>query len=107
MLEARSSVLFNLAIAYSEGLCDHERALFSLRSCLRIRKEILGEDHILCAETMMKIGDSLFARSEYQDATEYYSSTLLLIQKVSNWIAMVTVYLMEMIRNLIPLLVIL
>lgn len=55
MVEIVAAILFNVGVVYSE-MNDFERSLGSLKQCLRIRGALHGEDHLLYAQTIQKIG---------------------------------------------------
>lgn len=55
-VEVVAGILYNIGVVYSE-MNEYEQALDSLKQCLRIRGTIHGEEHILYAQTIQKIGD--------------------------------------------------
>jgi tetratricopeptide (TPR) repeat protein len=55
-VEVVAGILHNIGVVYSE-MNEYEQALDSLKQCLRIRGTIHGEEHILYAQTIQKIGD--------------------------------------------------
>ena len=75
MVELVAGLLYNIAIVYAE-LQDYDMALSSLKQCLRIRAAIHGEEHILYAQTIQKIGDIFLAMSDYHEAIESYDWAL-------------------------------
>ena len=75
MVELVAGLLFNIAIVYAE-MQDYDMALSSLKQCLRIRGAIHGEEHILYAQTIQKIGDVFLAMSDYHEAIESYDWAL-------------------------------
>jgi len=71
MVEFVAAILFNVGVVFSE-LNEYEKALASLKQCLRIRGAIHGEEHILYAQTIQKIGDIFLGMSDYNEALESY-----------------------------------
>jgi tetratricopeptide (TPR) repeat protein len=75
MVELVAGLLYNIAVVNTE-MHEYELALGSLKQCLRIRGAIHGEEHILYAQTIQKIGDVFLAMSDYQEAMESYDWAL-------------------------------
>jgi len=75
MVEIVAAILFNVGVVYAE-MTDYERSLGSLKQCLRIRGALHGEDHLLYAQTIQKIGDVFLMMSDYHEAMESYNWAL-------------------------------
>jgi tetratricopeptide (TPR) repeat protein len=75
MVELVAGILYNVGSAYAE-LNEYEQALGSLKQCLRIRGAIHGEEHILYAQTIQKIGDIFLQMSDHHEAMESYNWAL-------------------------------
>lgn len=75
MVELVAGILYNVGVVNAEML-EYEHALVSLKQCLRIRGAIHGEEHILYAQTIQKIGDVFLAMSDYHEAMESYNWAL-------------------------------
>ncbi|KAL7564243.1 hypothetical protein ACA910_012270 [Epithemia clementina (nom. ined.)] len=76
MVEVVAGVLFNVGVVYAQRTDGFDQALSALKQCLRIRGAIHGEDHILYAQTIQKIGDIFWAMSDYSEAMESYNWAL-------------------------------
>jgi tetratricopeptide (TPR) repeat protein len=74
-VEVVAGILYNIGVVYSE-MNEYEKALDSLKKCLRIRGTIHGEEHILYAQTIQKIGDIFLGMSDYHEAMESYNWAL-------------------------------
>jgi tetratricopeptide (TPR) repeat protein len=75
MVELVAGLLYNIAVVNTE-MHEYDFALGSLKQCLRIRGAIHGEEHILYAQTIQKIGDVFLAMSDYHEAMESYDWAL-------------------------------
>jgi tetratricopeptide (TPR) repeat protein len=75
MVELVAGLLYNIAVVNTE-MHEYDLALGSLKQCLRIRGAIHGEEHILYAQTIQKIGDVFLAMSDYHEAMESYDWAL-------------------------------
>ena len=75
IIESVAAILFSSGVVYTE-MSEYEKALESLQQCLRIRGAIHGEEHILYAQTIQKIGDVFLAMSDYNEAMESYEWAL-------------------------------
>lgn len=75
MVEIVAAILFNVGVVYAE-MNDYERSLGSLKQCLRIRGALHGEEHLLYAQTVQKIGDVFLSMSDYHEAMESYNWAL-------------------------------
>ena len=74
-VEVVAGILYNVGVVYAE-MNEYEKALDSLKQCLRIRGTIHEEKHILYAQTIHKIGDIFLAMSDYHEAMESYNWAL-------------------------------
>lgn len=75
MVELVAGILYSVGSVYCE-MHEYEQALGSLKQCLRIRGAIHGEEHILYAQTIQKIGDIFLAMSDYHEAMESFNWAL-------------------------------
>ena len=75
MVEIVAAILFNVGVVYSE-MNDYERALGSSKQCLRIRGALHGEEHLLYAQTIQKIGDVFLMMCDYHEAMNSYNWAL-------------------------------
>lgn len=75
MVEVVAAIQLNVGVVYAE-MNELEQALGSLKQCLRIRGAIHGEEHILYAQTIQKIGDIFLGMSDYHEAMESYNWAL-------------------------------
>jgi tetratricopeptide (TPR) repeat protein len=75
MVELVAGILFNVGVLYAE-MNEYEKSLGALKQCLRIRGAIHGEEHILYAQTIQRIGDVFLAMSDYHEAMESYNWAL-------------------------------
>jgi tetratricopeptide (TPR) repeat protein len=82
MVELVAGILYGVGSVYCE-MHEYEQALGSLKQCLRIRGAIHGEEHILYAQSIQKIGDIFLAMSDYHEATESYNWALDVMVRVS------------------------
>ena len=71
LVEFVAAILFNVGVVYAQ-LNEYEQALATLQQCLRIRGAIHGEEHILFAQTIQRIGDLFLDMSDYTEATASY-----------------------------------
>ncbi|KAL3942183.1 MAG: hypothetical protein SGBAC_003584 [Bacillariaceae sp.] len=74
-VEVVAGIMFNVSVSYSE-MNEYDQALNAMKQCLRIRGAIHGEQHILYAQTIQKIGDIFLGMSDYNEAVESYGWAL-------------------------------
>ena len=79
-VEIVAGIMFNIGVAYSK-MNEYDRALDSMKQCLRIRGGIHGEHHILYAQTIQRIGDIFLGMSDYHEAVESYNWALDVMYK--------------------------
>lgn len=79
-VEIVAGILFNIGVVYSH-MNEYEQALDSMKQCLRIRGTIHGEQHILYAQTIQRIGDIFLGMSDYHEAVESYNWALEVMHK--------------------------
>ena len=75
MVELVACIQFNLGVIYAE-MNAYEQALNAMKQCLKIRGAIHGEEHILYAQTIQKLGDIFLKMSDYHEAMESYTWAL-------------------------------
>ncbi|GKY93212.1 hypothetical protein MPSEU_000289000 [Mayamaea pseudoterrestris] len=75
MVELVAGIQLNIGVLYGE-MNEFERALNAMKQCLKIRGAIHGEEHILYAQTIQKIGDIFLKMSDYHEAMESYNWAL-------------------------------
>jgi tetratricopeptide (TPR) repeat protein len=75
MVEIVAGIQLNVGVVYAE-MNEYEQALGALKQCLRIRGALHGEEHILYAQTIQKIGDIFLSMSDYHESMESYNWAL-------------------------------
>jgi tetratricopeptide (TPR) repeat protein len=79
-VEVVAGIMHNIGVVYSQ-MNEYEKALDSIKQCLRIRGTIHGEQHILYAQTIQRIGDIFLGMSDYHEAVESYNWALDVMYK--------------------------
>jgi len=69
-------ISFNNDFGYSDRYGDFPAAQDMYDKCLSKRGEILGFDHLECAESYMDLGRTLFSRGLYDESTDRYLNAL-------------------------------
>lgn len=67
------------------GVCYRDAGMFerseeTLRQSLELKKQIVGANHPICCETLNNIGVLLQANEDFENANEYYSDCLRILE---------------------------
>ena len=78
--EITATTFYNIGILYGTKKLDHDEAIYHLTECLNIRREIHGENHILCSQALGALSDSFASIGELEDAKTGYRLSLDLLK---------------------------
>ena len=80
--EITATIFYNIGILYGTKKLDHDEAIYHLTECLNIRREIHGENHILCSQALGALSDSFASIGELEDAKTGYRLSLDLLKNI-------------------------